>query len=129
MKQYRITSQNFVHQGETGDADAVMDPQDLHELKKLAGITGLLESEPGMYGGVDVPQAVEGGIVSPIGTTVNNDSMSRRDLEKEFAVQPGTDLWFIINFTKPTPAKSVRAHVEDYLKSHPQYRPKQRPSS
>ena len=42
MKQYRITSEHFVHQGETGDADAVMDSTDLYQLKKLAGITGLL---------------------------------------------------------------------------------------
>ena len=76
MKQYRITSQHFVHQGETGEPDAVMDPQDLNELKRLAGLPfGINESngstgEPGPVGGIldQVPQAGENGIVSPVGT-------------------------------------------------------------
>jgi len=38
MKQYRITSEHFVAPGETGDADAFIDPQQLQELKKLAGL-------------------------------------------------------------------------------------------
>ena len=47
MKQYRYTSENFVHQGETGDADAVMDAQDLYQIKKLAGlVTCLLYTSP-----------------------------------------------------------------------------------
>ena len=60
MKQYRITSEHFVSKGETGDDDAVMDANDLRELKKLAGLTDLSEnSEPGLVGGnIDnVPQA------------------------------------------------------------------------
>ena len=35
MKQYRYTSEHFVPQGETGDADAIMDAQDLYQIKKL----------------------------------------------------------------------------------------------
>jgi hypothetical protein len=127
MKQYRITSENFVLQGETGDADAVMDSKDLHELKKLAGITGLLEAEGGMYTGQNTtPQAGEDGIQSPVGSNISKTAEDRRELEREYNAKPGTDLWFIINFTKPYLNGSVRSKVEEYLKQHPEYR--QRPN-
>jgi hypothetical protein len=123
MKTYRITSENFVLQGETGDADAVMDPQDLTELKRLAGITGLLEAEAGVYTGQNtVPQATEYGIQSPIGSNISYTAEDRRELEREYHAKPGTDLWFIINFTKPYLNGSVRSKVEEYLKQHPEYR-------
>jgi len=125
MKQYRITSENFVLPGETGDADAVMDSKDLYELKKLAGITGLLEAEAGMYTGQNVaPQATEDGIESPIGSNISVTAETRNALEKEYHAMPGTDLWFIINFTKPHLNGSVRDKVEAYLKQHPEYRPR-----
>jgi len=102
MKQYRITQADFVLQGETGDADAVMDARDLNELKRLAGITGLLEAEAGMYTGQNtVPQAGEEGIQSPVGSNISITANDRRQLEAEYGAKPGTDLWFIINFTKP----------------------------
>lgn len=130
MKQYRITSEHFVHQGETGDADAVMDPNDLYELKKLAGVTGLLEAEAGMYSGQNtVPQASEEGIQSPVGSNISFTSEERRALEKEYGAQPGTDLWFIINFTKPFFNGSLRSKVDEYLKQHPEYRVKRLPGA
>ena len=128
MKQYRITSEHFVLQGETGDADAVMDSRDLYELKKLAGVTGLLEAEAGVYSGQNtVPQAVEDGIESPVGSNISFTAQERRDLEREYGAKTGTDLWFIINFTKPYLNGSLRAHVENYLKKHPEYRLKPQP--
>jgi len=128
MKQYRITSEHFVHQGETGDADAVMDSHDLNELKRLAGITGLLEAEAGVYTGQNtVPQAAETGIQSPVGSNISYTANDRRQLEAEYNAKPGTDLWFIINFTKPFLNGSLRDHVERYLKEHPQYRQKKLP--
>jgi hypothetical protein len=130
MKQYRITSEHFVHQGETGDADAVMDSTDLYQLKKLAGITGLLEAEAGMYTGNNtVPQAAETGIESPVGSNISFTAQERNALLKEFHVMPGTDLWFIINFTKPFFNGSLRSKVDEYLKQHPEYRPKPDPGS
>lgn len=128
MKQYRITSEHFVHQGETGDADAVMDSQDLYELKRLAGVTGLLEAEAGSYTGQNtVPQAAEDGIESPVGSNISFTAQERRDLEREYGARTGTDLWFIINFTRPYLNGSLRSHVEDYLKKNPQYRIKPLP--
>lgn len=125
MKQYRITSENFVLQGETGDADAVMDMDDLRQIKKLAG---LVEGEGGAIAGIAAtPRASEEGIQSPVGSNISWTAKERRDLESEYAAQPGTDLWFIINFTKPYLNGSLRAHVEDYLAKHPEYRPKSHP--
>ena len=130
MKQYRITQADFVLPGETGDANAVMDAQDLAEIKKLAGITGLLEAEAGMYTGQNtVPQAGEEGIESPVGSNISFTAQERRELEKEFHAQPGTDLWFLINFTKPFFNGSLRSKVEEYLKQHPEYRPRSFPNN
>ena len=130
MKQYRITQADFVLPGESGDADAVMDPKDLYELKKLAGITGLLEAEAGMYTGNNtVPQGTEDGIESPVGSNISATAAERRELEREFHAQPGTDLWFIINFTKPFFNGSLRSKVEEYLKQHPEYRPRSFPEN
>lgn len=128
MKQYRITQSDFVLQGETGDANAVMDASDLAEIKKLAGITGLLEAEAGAYTGQNtVPQASEEGIQSPVGSNISVTANDRRTLEAEYGAQPGTDLWFIINFTKPYLNGSLRQHVEKYLAQHPEYRKKNLP--
>lgn len=124
MKQYRITQADFVLPGESGDADAVMDSKDLSELKRLAGITGLLEAEGGMYTGNNaVPQAGEEGIQSPIGSNISVTANDRNELMREFQVRPGDDLWFIINFTKPYLNGSLRGHIEKYLEQHPEYRP------
>ena len=130
MKQYRITQADFVLPGETGDADAVMDTNDLNEIKRLAGITGLLEAEAGMYTGNNtVPQAGEEGIDSPVGSNISFTAQERNDLLKEFHVMPGTDLWFLINFTKPFLNGSLRSKVEEYLKQHPEYRQKPNPTA
>lgn len=119
MKQYRITSENFVLSGESGDDDAVMDAADLAEIKRLAGLT-----ESGIAA---TPRASEEGIQSPVGSNISVTGNERRELEREYGAQPGTDLWFIINFTKPYLNGSLRAHVEDYLKKHPEYRPRPLP--
>lgn len=126
MKTYRITSENFVHQGETGDADAVMDPSDLRELKRLAGIP-VLEAEAGIYTGQGMTNTDNGPSMSPVGSVVSKPEEDRRQLEREYNAKPGTDLWFIINFTKPYLNGSVRSQVEKYLEKHPEYRVKPLP--
>jgi len=128
MKQYRITSEHFVPQGETGEQDAVMDLADLNELKRLAGMP-ITEAEAGMYTGQNtVPQAIDAGIESPVGSNISNTAQERRNIEREYHAMPGSDLWFIINFTKPFLNGSLKDHVEAYLEKNPQYRPpKQQP--
>jgi len=44
MKQYKITTADFITSGETGDMDAVFDADDLASLKKAAGISGLMQA-------------------------------------------------------------------------------------
>lgn len=133
MKQYRITSANFVPQGETGDADAYMDLNELNELRRLAGMP-VLEGEgagPNGLGGVynpqnNVTQTGDSYSQSPLGSNISVTARERNDLLREYCVQPGTDLWFIINFTLPLLNGSLRDHVERYLEQHPEYRPKHR---
>lgn len=125
MKQYRITSEHYVPQGETGEVDAVMHADDLAQLKKLAGV--VTEDGGGISGMAPIPQAGENGIESPVGSNISNTAETRNELMKEYGAMPGTDLWFIINFTKPYLNGSVRSHVEQYLKQHPEYRRKKAP--
>ena len=126
MKQYRITSADYVLTGETGDDDAVMDSADLNQIRKLAGL--VTEGEAGAVAGIaNTPRASEDGIISPVGSNISITGSERRELENEYGAQPGTDLWFIINFTKPFLNGSLRTHVEEYLKQHPEYRLKRHP--
>jgi hypothetical protein len=128
MKQYRITSEHFVSPGETGDADTVMNPDDLAQIKKLAGI--VTEAGAGMYTGHNtVPQAAETGITSPVGSNISYTAKERNDLIKEYHVMPGSDLWFLINFSLPFMTGNLRDKVEEYLDKHPEYRPRSFPNN
>lgn len=128
MKQYRITSEHFVPQGETGDDNAVMHPDDLAEIKKLAGI--VTEAGAGMYTGHNtVPQAAETGTTSPVGSNISYTAKERNDLLKEYHVMPGSDLWFLINFSLPLMTGNLRDKVEEYLSQHPEYRPRSFPNN
>ena len=135
MKQYRYSSENFVTQGETGDADAFIDPAELNELRRLAGMAPLAEdlsaNGAGTVGGNldNVPNANGTNDLSPVGSNISFTAQERNALLKEFHVMPGTDLWFIINFTKPFFNGSLRSKVEDYLKQHPEYRPRSFPNN
>ena len=83
-----------------------------------------------MYTGQNtVPQASEEGIQSPMGSNISFTAEERRNLEREYGARPGTDLWFIINFTKPFFNGSLRSKVEEYLKQHPEYRPRSFPNN
>lgn len=103
MKQYRITSADFVTQGETGDADAYMAPDDLAQLKKLAGVSslGLLENyDPNATTG-GVMSAAEEAHQSPVGSNSEIDAVEKRKLEKSKNIKVGTPEWFQLWFAKP----------------------------
>ena len=42
--QYKITTADFMTPGETGDTDAIIDQFDLAQIKKMAGISGLMQA-------------------------------------------------------------------------------------
>lgn len=125
MKQYRITSEHFRPQGDQGYNDTVLDPSDLRELKRLAGIP---ITEEGVWTGNNPVTNTDPGMsMSPVGSNISHTAQERNELMKEYHVMPGTDLWFIINFTLPKLTGSLRDHVEAYLKAHPEYRPRHYP--
>jgi hypothetical protein len=106
MKQYRITSEHFVTPGETGDADAYMAPDELAQLKKLAGVgfgQGLLEEyQPGMSDpGVNTPNDCDQDMSSPMGGKDSMPSSEKRQIEKQKGIKVGTPEWFQLWFSKP----------------------------
>jgi hypothetical protein len=92
VKQYKITSEHFVLPGETGEADAHMDPADLADLKKLAGIPTVTENHQVQ---TDQPS------MSPIGSNISITGNEKQQLEKKHGIRPGTDEWFKLWFSKP----------------------------
>lgn len=130
MKQYRVTSQNFVHQGEAGYDDAVLDSAELAEIKKLAGLP-VNEEAWGMQGAVggnlnNVPNTTETGIVSPMGSNITRQDQTRADFLDKYKPRPGSDLWFVINFSRPDlTGGTIQDKIETYFKAHPDERPKQ----
>lgn len=127
MKQYRITSQNFVLPGESGDTDTVMDSKDLAEIKKLAGITGLLEDGGALAGIPATPRASEDGITSPVGSNITNTASYRNQLLEKYNARPGDELWFLINFEPVrglgAAAGTLEDKIEEYFKQNPDKRP------
>jgi hypothetical protein len=129
MKQYRVTSASFVHQGETGDADAVLDPRDLAEIKKLAGLP-VNEEAWGLQGAVggnlnNVPNATEQGITSPVGSSITKTNAIRAELLDKYQPNPGSDLWFLIKFDKSElTGGNLVDKVKAYFDQHPDERPK-----
>jgi hypothetical protein len=130
MKQYRITSANFVSPGETGDNNAYMAPDDLAQLKKLAGIgtLGLLEDYTA-GGHENSPQAMQDGAAdkdmpSPVGSNISITGMEKRQLEKKNHIKPGSPEWFQLWFSKPyltgekpvgdAPAERVDRNIKKY---------------
>jgi hypothetical protein len=102
MKEYRVTSQNFVLPGETGDPDAYIDPQELNQLKKLAGIPVYEEYSAGGHSPeTGTPNDNDQHAMSPVGSNISVTGQEKRDLEKKHGIRPGTDEWFKLWFSKP----------------------------
>lgn len=86
MRQLRFTAHDFVPEGDTGIDNAVLSDEDLQELQRLAGVYPLVERKQ----------------------THNNDqenishtAMKRVEYMKRHNIQPGTDEWFALWFSKP----------------------------
>jgi hypothetical protein len=91
-----LRSSDFVAPNETLDPNAFIDPHDLAELKRLAGIPVSEDVDQ------QNPMAPAGqnpwGIKSPVGTTGGN--INKRKIEKEMDLKPGDDDWFRLWFSK-----------------------------
>jgi hypothetical protein len=131
MKQYRITSEHFVPQGETGETDAVMDAHDLRELKRLSGLPFDLNEDNGaglVGGNIDnVPQAQETGTTSPVGSNISWTAAERNMLVKtcrlEWRCNPGDTLWMLIMFEKPgLKHRSLQDAVAEFQNKNPKER-------
>ena len=104
MKQYRITSEHFVTPGETGDTDAYMAPDDLAQLKKLAGVgtLGLLEDyTAGGHQQTDMAAAHDEDMSSPLGGKDSMPNSEKYQIEKSKSIKVGTPEWFQLWFAKP----------------------------
>jgi len=102
MKQYRVTSEHFVPQGEQGYPDAHMDNSDLVRMKQLAGI--LVKEDFYTAGGHDPAMdadAADKNMPSPVGSNISVTGMEKRNLEKQNHIKPGTPEWFKLWFSKP----------------------------
>jgi hypothetical protein len=101
----RLTSADFVSPGETLDPDAFIDPHELAQLRRLAGLPVVedVNSQMGLQNSQQAnPMAPAGnnpwGLKSPVGTTGGN--LDKRKIEKEKKLVPGTDEWFRLWFSK-----------------------------
>ncbi len=84
MNQRRLTSADFVPVGETGDPDAVLDPNDpIHELKALSGVG-------------QRPQWKE-----YTGSNISHTANEKAQLMKKHDIKPGTPEWFKLWFSLP----------------------------
>lgn len=102
----RLTSADFVAPNETLDTTAFIDPQDLADLRRLAGLPVIGEdtnSQMGLRNSTQQnPMAPAGdnpwGIKSPVGTTGAN--LDKRKIERDKNLIPGTDDWFRLWFSQ-----------------------------
>ncbi len=86
MKQIKFTSQDFVHENETGEPDAVLDENDpIHELKKLSGVINPNQPRWEKYDGINISKT----------------GMEKKQLEKKHNIQPGSPEWFQLWFSLP----------------------------
>ena len=113
-------------QGETGDANAVMDASDLAEIKKLAGLP-ITESEAGIYTGQGSINTDPGPSQSPVGSNISWTASERNSLCREYNAKPGDQLWMLIMFSKPYLNGSLRDKIEAYLTKNPNKRYVPRP--
>lgn len=101
MKQYRFTSANFIMPGETGDDNAIMDPEDLARIKKLAGIvTEDFYTSGGHDPMLTAPNDCDSNSNSPVGSNTGTN-LNKKALEKQNNIKPGSNEWFRLWFTKP----------------------------
>lgn len=87
MREIRFTANSFVHKGETGVPDAVLDEHDLAEIQRLAGINSLAETKK--HKSADKEE------------NISHTAMKRVDYMKKHNIKPGSEAWFELWFSRP----------------------------
>lgn len=87
LRQIKFSLEDFVSNGDSALPDAVMSPEDLHNIKVLAGINKL------NYASVAVVENNQ--------KNISHTAMERATYMKQHNIQPGTDAWFRLWFSKP----------------------------
>jgi hypothetical protein len=84
MKQYKISAESFSQPG--AQPDAVMDPADIADLQRLAGI-----------------QSIPVGMskLSETGSNISVTGNEKAQLMKKHSIKPGTPEWFQLWFSRP----------------------------
>jgi hypothetical protein len=92
MDHIKLTSSSFYS---TDDLipDAVMENDDLTNIKRLAGLTDLNAGRLQEYKGE--------GSVSTEGSNISKTAMEKSDYQHKHNIQPGTPEWFRLWFTRP----------------------------
>lgn len=90
MKQYRFTSADYAPQEPAID-DAVMDQEDLNNLRRLAGLPMLEQKHT----------KKTNGSLSPVGSNISVTAAEKRAIEHEKNIKPGTPEWFQLWFSLP----------------------------
>lgn len=83
MRQIRYTLNDFIPEGESGAPDAVMSPEDLAEIQRLAGMISKRE------------------FIESKEENMSHTAMKRVEYMKKHKIQPGTDEWFRLWFSRP----------------------------
>lgn len=88
MRQIRVTSETFRTPGDDPTIpDAYVDPVALAELRKLAGIDSLSLMKP--Y------------TPAPATENISHAGTEKSEYQRKHNVQPGTDEWFKLWFSRP----------------------------
>ena len=93
---FKVTAADFAPKEPTID-DAVMNEDDMNELRRLAGLPMLETRDKQAHAGNNNP----GGLRSAMGSNISATAMEKKRLEHEHHIKPGSPEWFKLWFSKP----------------------------
>ena len=100
MKQFRITSRDFRLEGDVpGLPDNYVDPDQLSQLKKLAGIDSLGIMSNHLAEQQRVKQQE---LEASMGKSMTMTSTEKAEYQRTNHIQPGTDAWFKLWYARPS---------------------------
>ncbi len=93
---FRVTAADFAPKEPTID-DAIMNEDDMNELRRLAGLPMLETRDQQAHAGNNNPS----GLRSPMGSNISATAMEKKQIEHEKNIKPGSPEWFRLWFSKP----------------------------